>query len=63
MADDENRHFSVTLPSSATDRLDAIARRRGSTRAALVREAVLSWIARQPAEPDYDSGLDADTEQ
>lgn len=37
-------HFSISIPSDTTRQLDAIAEQRGSTRGAIVREAVLYYL-------------------
>lgn len=41
-----NEHFSITLPASAVVKLNAIARARGSSRSAVIREMVLTGIDR-----------------
>lgn len=40
----ENRHFSVTLPSDVTARLDALAVEKGTSRARVVCEGLLFWF-------------------
>lgn len=39
--------FTITLPSPVRERLDEIARRRGSSRAVVVRELVLAGLERE----------------
>lgn len=43
---ESNEHFSITLPASAVARVDGIAKARGSSRAAVIREFVLAGIDR-----------------
>lgn len=42
--------FSVYLEDAATRALDRIAQVRGTSRSALIREAVTDWLARQAAD-------------
>lgn len=44
---DPNCQFSVTVRQSLRDRLDAEVEERGSSRADIVREALLEWLRRQ----------------
>jgi predicted transcriptional regulator len=57
------KHFSITLPEDASDRLDRMAARRGTYRGAVAREAILDWIARQPLERVDDPGDGAGPKQ
>jgi len=44
---DPNCQFSVTVRQSVRDRLEAEVQERGSSIAAVVREAILEWLRRQ----------------
>lgn len=39
--------FSLYVPAALVARLDEIAARRGATRSAVAREALLDWLGRQ----------------
>lgn len=51
--DEPSIRFTVTLPAQAVRRIDAVAELRGSSRAAILREAALEWLRRHDPEQDY----------